>query len=107
MAPRQDIASDRWWDDYNLGVMGVRTGSIASQLGMQHRRPQTWEKPAPVIVPKKPSAAAPGHHAPAATLEGDGKLLRCVGNGLVYLFGLLGLVKIPQIVVANSGACTL
>ena len=91
---RQNSASDRWWDQYNLGLRGVCTGSIANQLGTQHRRPQAWEKPArAIIVPKKPSAAATVHRAPAATEKGDGKFLRHVGNGLLYFFGLITVAK--------------
>jgi hypothetical protein len=87
---RQSSASQQWWDQYNLGLMGVYTGSTASQFGMQHRRAHTWEKPAPVIVSKKTSAPAPVHYVPAvpaATAKSDGKLLQHVGGGLIFLFG--------------------
>jgi hypothetical protein len=98
---RQDTASDRWWDQYSLGLMGVATGSTANGLGVQHRRPQPWEKPVRPVAPKNPSVAAPVQLAPPATAEGDGKVLRHVGNGLLYFFGLGVLVKIPQWIIAN------
>ena len=86
-------ASDRWWQDYTLGQMGVRTGSIASEFGIQHRRPLAWENQARLIVRKEPSAAAPVQIVPAATARGDPKFLGQVGNVLLYVFGLLGLAE--------------
>jgi hypothetical protein len=88
---RQNSASDRWWDDYNLGRMGVHTGSIANQLGTQHRRPQAWEKPARVVAAKKTLAAAPVHHARAAKAKGDGELLWQVGGFFFCFYVLTGL----------------
>ena len=95
----QNSASDRWWDQYNLGRMGVSTGGIANQLGIEHRRPQAWENPTRVIVP--PPAAAPVQLAPSAMTEDDRKVLRYVGNGLLYFFGLGVLAEILQGIITN------
>jgi hypothetical protein len=88
---RQSTASKQWWDQYNLGLMGIHTGSVASQLGLQHRRPKAWEKPARVVAAKKTLAAAPVHHARAAKAKGDGELLWQVGGFFLCFSVLAGL----------------